>query len=124
MPSLVVLVHDDPEFVESAASALEAAGYPVAAFVDPLKALEALEAIEAAGCAELLITLMEFAPGTVNGVSLACMAKRTRRGIRVIFTDMPELREHAEGLGEFLPMPFDMVDLVDAAGRALYRPAA
>ena len=119
MPARVLLVHDDPEFVGRATPALEGAGYTVAAFLDPL---QALDAVRAAGQAELMITRMEFEALTLNGVALARMAKMTCRNIRVIFTASPELREHAEGLGEFLPLPVDVADLLAAAGRALGRP--
>ena len=120
MPARVVLVDDDPEFVERATSALKSAGYPVAAFLD---SLQALDAVRAPGQAELLITRMEFEALTLNGVALARMAKMSRRNIHVIFTASPELREHAEGLGEFLPLPVDIADLVAAVDRALFPPA-
>jgi CheY-like chemotaxis protein len=43
MPASVVVVHDDTAFLDTAATALRSAGHDVAAFDDPLVALDALE---------------------------------------------------------------------------------
>ncbi|MBV8091849.1 MAG: hypothetical protein JO110_01190, partial [Acetobacteraceae bacterium] len=43
MPACVIFVHDDPAFLASAASAVQRSGYTVAAFSDPMQALNTLE---------------------------------------------------------------------------------
>lgn len=116
MPARIVFVHDDPAFTEPAASALGAAGHTVAAFTDPMQALNALEAAREA---ELLITRIDFGPGKINGIALARMARFRRRGIRVLFMAPSGMEKHAAGLGELLPQPTDVADLIEAAGRLL-----
>ena len=116
VPARIVIVHDDEAFLMAVASALKEAWHDVAAFSDPVVALDML--IDAR-TAELLITRMEFAPGKPNGVSLARMARAKRPDIKVLFTALAKYAEHAEGLGMFLPMPVDLVDLMAAVGRLL-----
>ena len=43
VPGHVILVHDDPSFIEEAAAALRTAGHDVATFIEPMEALNALE---------------------------------------------------------------------------------
>ena len=59
MPARVVVVHDEPEFVDQLATALGLAGHQVATFPDPLTAWDALEA---ARRVEVLITRIVFSP--------------------------------------------------------------
>jgi len=87
VPGHVILVHDDPRFIEEAAAALRTAGYDVATFIEPM---EALNALEAAQRFEILITRVRFAPGKPNGVSLAQMAQAKQSTIKVLFTVAPE----------------------------------
>jgi DNA-binding response OmpR family regulator len=116
MPARVILVHDDPEVLEPATAALRVAGHDVAAFADSMAAISALED---ARVAELLITRVRFPLGTPNGVSLARMARIKRPGIKVLFAALPEMEEHAGDLGEFMPMPVDMSELVATVTRVL-----
>ena len=106
---MLARVHDDPEFLEPAVAALRSAGYDVAAFSGSMAALPALEAAEKT---ELLITRVNFAAGTPNGVALALMARHMRREIKVLFTANPKNEEHTGDIGEFLPMPVDVSELV------------
>lgn len=115
MPARIVVVHDDPGFIEDAAAALWAAGYDVAAFSDSMTALLALEAAQSV---ELLITHVTF-PSGPNGVSLALVAKNRRPGLRVLFTAQPESQPYTVGVGEFLPAPVSAAELVEAIGRML-----
>jgi DNA-binding NtrC family response regulator len=41
VPGHVILVHDDPSFIEEAAAALRTAGHDVATFIEPMEALNA-----------------------------------------------------------------------------------
>lgn len=120
MPARILIAHDEPEFLDQASAALRSAGHEVVTFSGSMEALRFLEAAQAV---ELLITRVGFPPGTPNGVSLALMARRQRRGIKVIFTARPDREEFTEGLGELVPHPVSIPALVDAANRLLDRPA-
>jgi len=111
------MVHDDPEFVDQLATAIGVAGYDVAVFIDPMDALNAFDArgaVDTWRTLEVLVTRVRFAPGTLNGVALARMARSKRPGIRVLFAALPEFAEYAEGLGKFMPLPVSVPDIVDA----------
>ena len=116
MPAQLVLVHDDPAFTDQCANALRNAGYEVAAFTDPMLALDALDA---ARTVELLITRIVFTPGKPNGISLANMARLRRRQIRVLFMALPEYQHHVRDWGEHLPLPATPEELVEAAHKVL-----
>jgi hypothetical protein len=47
------------------------------------------------------------------------MARHKRREIKVLFTALPEMEEHAGDLGEFIPMPVDISELVATVTRLL-----
>jgi DNA-binding NtrC family response regulator len=110
MPADIIFVHDDKIFLEHASAALRASGHQVACSSDSMDALALLETAERA---ELLITRVNFRPGTPNGVALARMARRKRRGIMVLFVAQEEMREYTDGAGELLPVPVGIPDLVD-----------
>jgi DNA-binding NtrC family response regulator len=116
MPARVVLIHDRPSLIEQVVPALTRAGYDVATFTDPLPGLNALEA---ARRADVLITRLQFGPGTPTGLSLALMTRGERPDIKVLFVGLPELAHYAEGVGEFLPIPFAAADLVESVNRLL-----
>ena len=117
MPARIVIVHDDPEFVESTVAALLADGHELKAFPSTMAAINALEA--AARRIELLITGVQFPPGQPNGVALARMTRVKRPGVRVLFVARPEYGEHTEGLGELLPEPAPSAAIVQAVNRLL-----
>jgi DNA-binding NtrC family response regulator len=120
MPAPVVLVHNVTKFAAEAASALRDAGYRVAVFTDPVKALDALDA---ARTIEVLITRVNFPPGKPNGVSLALMTRYRRPDVRVIFTARAEMERHTQGIGELVPAPVNISDLVATVRRLLPLPA-
>jgi len=68
---------------------------------------------------EVLVARVDFPRGKPTGISFARMARYERPGIRVVFTARPEFAEHADGLGEFVPMPANMPDMVHVVGRLL-----
>jgi len=104
MPARIVVVHDDPAYVDELARLLRRDGHDVATFPDPLAAWDALEAAKRT---EVLVTRVEFAPGRSNGLALARMARSKRRQIRVLITALPEHALDAGELGTFLPLPVD-----------------
>ena len=116
MPARIVVVHDDPQFIELSMTALLGAGHDIKAFSSSLEAIDALEAPERV---ELLVTRMIFPQGQPNGQSLGRMARLKRPGVKVLFVARPENRENADGIGEFLAIPITGPELVEAVKRAL-----
>jgi DNA-binding NtrC family response regulator len=116
MPARVVVVHDDPEFIERTVTVLLAAGHEVTAFSDTMSATEALQAAQRI---EVLITRVRFPEGQPHGVALARMARMKRPGVKVLFVALPELRAHTEDVGEFLPMSVSPAEIVEAVERML-----
>jgi CheY-like chemotaxis protein len=118
MPARVVVVHDEPGFVEELVAALNLAGHQVAAYADPLAAWDALAATR---LTEVLITRVQFPPGKSNGLALALMARANRPGIQVIFIALPQFARECEDVGLFLPLPVSVPHVVKTAGLLLQR---
>jgi DNA-binding response OmpR family regulator len=116
MPARIVIAHDDQEFREFVAAALQAAGYEIMAFAGSMAALAALETAERI---ELLITRVGFPEGTPNGVALARMTRVKKPDVRVLFAARGENREHTEGLGEFLTVPVSGPEVLATVERML-----
>lgn len=116
MPAQIVLVHDDKKFLEEAAAAFAALGHDIAAFE---RSMTALSALEAADRADVLITRLSFPPGNPNGVSLGRIARLRRPGIKVFFVGREQMREYTDGVGEFLPSPINISELVETVTRLL-----
>jgi len=114
MLARIVIAHDDPEFVDNTVMALRAAGYDVAAFADSMSALNALEFAQVI---EVLITRVLFREGQPNGVALGLMARMKRPGIKVLFVAPPDMQEHTEGVGEFLPASATASEIVEKVGK-------
>ena len=110
MPALVLVAHDDAATRELAVAALNAAGVTAVGLHDPIAALDA---IEGAFLVRVLVTRVDFGDGKLNGVALARMARVKRPRLKVLFLARPENREHAEAVGDCLPMPIDPHLLVD-----------
>ena len=116
MPARIVVVHDNSDFVQSVVASLQAAGYDTVAFSDSMSGIDALEHPKRI---ELLITRVRFPEGTPNGAALARMARLKRPGIKVLFTSFPEVRQHTDGLGEFLARPLSTDELLETVRRLL-----
>jgi DNA-binding NtrC family response regulator len=116
MPARVVVVHDEPGFVDDLVAGLNSAGHRVAVFSDPLAAWDALETAQ---LAEILITRVQFPPGKSNGLALALRARANRPEIQVIFTALPEFARECEDVGMFLPRPVPVPDVVKTVERLL-----
>ena len=117
MTKSVVVVHDDPVFIERVVEALRRAGHAVVVFPEPLAALHTLD--DPGSDANLLITRAQFPVGKSNGIALARMTRSKRPDMKVLITGKEHLAEFAEGLAEFLPHPVDINELVAAAERLL-----
>jgi DNA-binding NtrC family response regulator len=116
MPAQIVLVHDDKNFLEEVAASFAALGHDIAAFE---RSMTALSALERAARADVLIIRLTFPPGNPNGVSLARVARVKRPSIKVLFAGREQMREYTEGVGEFLPSPINVSELVETVTRLL-----
>ena len=116
VPARIVLVHDDPVFLNTLATALRADGHDTAAFSNSMLAWDALTA---AHKVELLITRVRFPAGSPHGVALALHARDARPGVRVLFMAVPELRSHAEGLDMVMLLPVTPAEIVATVARLL-----
>jgi hypothetical protein len=67
----------------------------------------------------LLITRTFFAPGTLNGGSLALLAKIKWPDLKIIFLEPPEYALGYLRFGESLPSPVSMLKLMTLAKRLL-----
>lgn len=116
MPARIVIVLDDREVGERSAEALRAAGYDAMTLPGSMAAVDAL-----AGAVriELLVTCLDHGLGKPNGVSLACMARLKRPGIKVLFVGDEALGHYAARLGLFMASPVEVPELVQAAMRLL-----
>ena len=81
--------------------------------------MSGIDALEHAEHIELLIARVRFPSGTPNGAALARMARLKRPGIKVLFAAFPEVQVYTEGLGEFLPRPLSIDELLETVGRML-----
>ena len=99
MPAPIVLVHDDTDFVDDLT---ERFGSGIRWFKDPV---EALTALEVARRITILITRVQFDDGQPIGLSLARLARAAKPEVRVVFTGPNDHRQHAMGIGEFIPEP-------------------
>jgi DNA-binding NtrC family response regulator len=119
MPARVVVVHDEPRFLEEVAADLRLAGCQVATFADPIAAWDALATAQ---LTEVLVTQIVFPPGKSNGVALARMARAKRKEIQVAFSATPEVAAAAEDLGTILPASMSAHEVVATVQRLLQRP--
>jgi DNA-binding NtrC family response regulator len=116
MPARIIVVHDDPEFIERTVTALLTVGYDVTMFSDSMSATEALRTSQ---LIEVLITRIVFGIGQPHGVALARMARVKRPSVKVLFVAHPEFLADTEGVGEFLPMWAATTDIVATVDRML-----
>jgi DNA-binding NtrC family response regulator len=94
MPASVVVVHDDPAFLNAATVVLRDAGHDVAAFDDSMATLTALES---AAHVEVLVTRVNFPEGKPNGVSLALVTRTKRPYLKVVFAAKPQHESSPKG---------------------------
>src|ERR1041385_2835259 len=116
MPARIVIAHDDLKFVAPLTDAVRRAGLDATTFNNPMVAYDALLA---ASTVEVLVTAVDFGSGVQYGVALAEMAQERRRRLRVLFVDGPEYAHYAKGIGEFIPMPAKVPEVVAAVTRLL-----
>jgi len=79
MPASVVIVHDLPEFLASAASALRDASYGVTCHCSPLAVIDD---VEAGAKIDVPVTGVAFPPGSPHGISLTHSFERGGAGSR------------------------------------------
>jgi DNA-binding NtrC family response regulator len=111
----VVIVHDEPAFVDQAAAALQHAGFSAVAFADPMVALDRIGSGQPI---DVLVTRVTFPQGKPNGLSLALVLRVKHPLLKVVFAARTGQIEHTEGVGELVPHPVDLEKLVEAVERA------
>ena len=119
MPAPVVIVHQQLETRRMLISTVRAAGYEVAGFADPIKALDA---IETGSRARVLVTRLDFGPGKLNGIALARMIRHKRLGVEVVFVGRADKAQYLDETEAFVPHPVDLDAVADAVRRALATP--
>jgi hypothetical protein len=67
----------------------------------------------------VLVTRVMFGSGKLNGIALAHMVRVKWPGTKVVFVAREEYAPHTEGLGVFLPRPFNPDILVATVSRLL-----
>jgi DNA-binding NtrC family response regulator len=120
MPAPVIVVHDEPATRELAVDTLCAAGLQAVGFDDPMKALAA---VETDSRVRVLVTRVNFGPGKLNGAALSRMLRYKRPALRTVFVALPEYQVHAEGDGDYVPMPLNAPILVETVARLLTTPS-
>jgi hypothetical protein len=116
IPARVVVVHDEPSFLDPLVASLRAAGHDVTAFADPVLAWDALKF---PGEVQILVTRVQFEPGKPHGVALARWARCNCPNVRVLFVALPEFGADIEGLGVLLPRPVSVAEVAEAVGRMM-----
>jgi DNA-binding NtrC family response regulator len=114
MPGSVVIVHDEHSFLLESAVALGDAGHSLATFTDPMAALKAVEEIKPP---DILITRVTFPEGSPNGIALARMLRLKCPNLKVIFAARAQWEEYTQAVGELLPHPVDLRQLVETVTR-------
>jgi hypothetical protein len=95
MSADIILVHDDPRFIEEAALALRTAGHDVSTFQDPLDALNAIEAaprFENSGHTRVVCSRTTEWPGVIQ-----YSANEAARDQSAIYRRAPKRRTHQGG---------------------------
>ena len=116
MPAPVVVVHQQLETQRLLISRVRAAGYEVAGFADPIKALDA---IETGSRARVLVTRLDFGPGKLNGIALARMIRHKGLGLEVVFVGRADKARYLDSTEAFVPHPVDLDAVADAVRRVL-----
>jgi hypothetical protein len=111
IPAGVIVVHDEPSFLEPLVTSLKAAGVNVAGFSDSLRAGNALQF---SSNVEILVTRVQFAPGRPNGVTLAQWVRERKPGVRILFVALPEFQTDIGDVGVLLPRPVSVPQVAEA----------
>ena len=112
----VVVVHDEPSFLDPVVASLRAAGHDVAAFADPVLAWEALRL---SGEVEILVTRVQFGADKPNGIALARWARERCPAVRILFVALPDFQPDVGNLGVLLPRPVTVPEVAEAVGLML-----
>ncbi len=116
MPAPVVVVHQQLETRNMLMSIVRAAGFEVAGFADPIKALDA---IENGSRARVLVTRLDFGPGKLNGIALARMLRHKGLGVQIVFVGRADKARYLDRTEAFVPHPVDPEAVADAVRHAL-----
>jgi hypothetical protein len=112
----VIVVHDEPTFLNPLVASLRAAGHDVAAFADPGLAWDAVKLLRGGA---ILVTRVQFEVGKPHGVALARWARGNCPSVRILFVALPRFAAEVEGIGVLLPTPVSVTQVTEAVGRVL-----
>ena len=116
IPARVVVVHDEPSFLDPLVTSLRAVGVDVAAFSDSSLAWDALQF---SSNVEILVTRVQFMPGKPHGVTLARWVKERSPAVRILFVALPEFQTDIKDVGLLLPRPVSVPQVAEAVCRML-----
>jgi hypothetical protein len=116
IPARVVVVHDEPSFLEPLVTSLTAVGVDVAGFADSLLAWDALQF---SGGVEILVTRVQFQPGRPHGVTLAKWVRERSPTVRILFVALPEFQPDIGNVGVLLPRPVSVPQVAETVCRML-----
>jgi CheY-like chemotaxis protein len=116
IPARVIVVHDEPSFLDPLVASLKAAGHEVAAFPDPTSAWNA---IRFSNEVQILVTRVQFGEGKPHGVTLARWARERFPAVGILFVALPEFQDDVEDLGVLLSRPVSVPEVAEAVGHLL-----
>ncbi|GLS22122.1 hypothetical protein GCM10007874_51390 [Labrys miyagiensis] len=105
-----ILVVEDEALIRAILSdELRTAGLTV---VEATSADEALSYLKTAGMVDLIFTDIQM-PGSMNGLELARRLRAQNPSLPIIITSGNTGPKGAEGIGQFMPKPYDMEQAVE-----------
>jgi CheY-like chemotaxis protein len=117
--SLIYVVDDKPALVDLATLGLEAAGYTVRGFNDPLEVIAAIS--EGAPIPDILLT--DFDMPQMNGLELIRQCRRLQPSLKTIMVsgtiDLEAINKDSQNVNRFLQKPYSPSSLQNAIGELL-----
>jgi two-component system, response regulator PdtaR len=114
-PLYVLVAEDHPLVRAYLADQLRDAGFKV---VEAASGDEALAYIESSAGIDLIFTDVQM-PGTLDGFALAAVLRETNPSLPIIITSGNASPEMAEGLGTFIPKPYQTADVLSLVVRMI-----
>lgn len=97
----VLIVHNDPSILGQLEACVAATSFVVLTAHNPITALDLLDAHPM----DVVITRVDFGPGTLNGVAFARMVRH--KGLRVVFVVSRDWHDLIDDLGDVVRLPLD-----------------
>jgi CheY-like chemotaxis protein len=115
VPSSILVVEDEVLIRAFLADALREAGFSV---IEAAHAEEALSYIRTAGPVDLVLSDIQM-PGSLNGLQMARQLRVQFPALPIILTSGNFDPRNAEGLGRFIPKPYDVRTVVEIVSELL-----